>query len=166
VNIFRLSDDPVEAARWHVDRHVLAGINELVAMMSTAHRVMDGHDMKLFDERERTLYKATHVNHPASVWVREAIENYWYAQELLLALLDEYTHRYGKRHAHWGHMSFLLCSPPKNLEAFEGTAPPTCMPEEYRVPSDPVLSYRNYYRLGKTHLHSWKNRTPPTWIMF
>jgi len=32
------------------------------------------------------------------------------------------------------------------------------------VKDDPVASYRNYYRLGKTHLHKWTKRQPPEWL--
>jgi len=39
------------------------------------------------------------------------------------------------------------------------------MPEEYLVKGDPVASYRNYYRVGKKHLHKWTKRQPPKWLV-
>jgi len=41
---------------------------------------------------------------------------------------------------------------------------PSCMAPEYIICSDPVRNYRNYYKVGKTHLHSWKKRERPWWI--
>jgi hypothetical protein len=36
------------------------------------------------------------------------------------------------------------------------------MPDEYKR-ATPVQSYREYYKEGKKHLHSWKRNHPP-WI--
>jgi hypothetical protein len=41
---------------------------------------------------------------------------------------------------------------------------PSCMAPEYIIDSDPIINYRNYYKMGKTHLHKWKKRNPPEWI--
>ena len=76
--------------------------------------------------------------------------------------MHEYTFRYGKKHKCF-EMAYYLQSPPKNLEKYEWTPIPLCMPDEYKV-DDPVESYRNYYKQGKKELHSWKKRQPPEWI--
>ena len=69
--------------------------------MSTAHRMLDGHmyigrtangrrikRWKLQDERDDILYKASHVNHPSAVWVRESIENYFQMYKIYMAHLQ------------------------------------------------------------------------------
>jgi hypothetical protein len=38
------------------------------------------------------------------------------------------------------------------------------MAVEYIIDEDPIINYRNYYKNGKTKLHSWKNRQPPDWL--
>jgi hypothetical protein len=38
------------------------------------------------------------------------------------------------------------------------------MAEEYLVGKDSLLSYRNYYKQGKKHLHKWTKREMPEWI--
>jgi hypothetical protein len=38
------------------------------------------------------------------------------------------------------------------------------MDDKYIVSNDPVVNYRNYYKLGKVSIHNWKNRNPPEWI--
>jgi len=40
---------------------------------------------------------------------------------------------------------------------------PQAMPEQYKVPGDPVKAYRNYYMGEKRHFASWTHRRPPEW---
>ena len=47
MNIFYLSDNPVEAAEWMVDRHVVKMVLESAQLLSTAHRLLDGNEMQL-----------------------------------------------------------------------------------------------------------------------
>lgn len=42
MNIFFLDKDPVWAAQYHVDKHVVKMIQETAQLLSTAHRVLDG----------------------------------------------------------------------------------------------------------------------------
>lgn len=184
MNIFYVAECPVAAAQALVDRHVVKMVLESAQMLSTAHRVLDGKELvilpdlnvysdkprrkfrhwELYDQRESILYKATHVNHPCNKWIRENVENYNWLVEHFFALMDEYTFRYDKKHKCFGELSYQLSSPPKNLEYADFTLPPSCMDEQYII-SDKVLdNYRNYYIIGKSSLHSWKRRDPPTWI--
>lgn len=164
MNIFFVDRSPRLAAIALVDRHVTKMIVESAQLLSTAHRVLDGDDqLKLHDARESVLYRATHRNHPSAVWVRSSVENYLWLVEHTFGLLDEYAHRYGKKHK-TGELMYVLQSPPHALQAFDFTEPPCAMPDEFLISSDPVENYRAYYRVGKSSLHSWKNRTPPEWI--
>ena len=65
MNIFYLSTNADECARYHCAKHVVKMILETAQMLSTAHRVLDGD--KLADEKK--LYKKVHVNHPSTKWV-------------------------------------------------------------------------------------------------
>jgi hypothetical protein len=178
MNIFYLSDDPIEAAQMMVDRHVVKMILESAQLLSTAHRVMDGEEQtvlsekgrkkkvwKLHDAREPILYSATHINHPSAVWCRQSVENYNWLVDHMFALMDEYTYRYDKRHKCQGELSYMLQSPPKNLKDWDMTPIACAMDDKYVISDDPVINYRNYYKTGKTHLHSWKNREVPSWIV-
>ena len=178
MNIFALSNDVSEAARYHVDRHAVKMILEYAQLLSTAHRVLDGKQSvsltktgrsttvwTMPDERvEHSLYKATHINHPSAIWARESIENYKWLQGLLVAVSAEYTFRYGKQHkCQRDGLIELLETPPVNIPMVPATKLRLAMPDEYKV-EDPVESYRNYYRFGKPHLHRWKNREVPNWL--
>ena len=175
MNIFYISDDPVQASQWMVDRHVLKMILESSQLLSTAHRLLDGVPVVttvgrkktsyvLSDAREGILYSATHINHPSAVWARQSVANYNWLVAHFNALMDEYTYRYGKQHKCSGEIATYLQSPPKNLTKQEWTPMPSCMADEYIISDDPIVNYRNYYKLGKTKLHSWKNREAPIWI--
>jgi len=177
MNIFYIDKDPVQAAIWAVDRHCVKMILESAQLLSTAHRVLDGVEIEgksktgrkarrwvLNDAREDVLYSATHINHPSAVWCRQSVQNYEWLVEHFFALIMEYNYRYDKQHKCYGELSYMLQSPPKNLENYYWTEMPSCMAEEYIISDDPIINYRNYYKIGKSNLHSWKNRQPPEWI--
>ena len=177
MNIFYVDSDPIKAAQSLVDKHCIKMVLESAQLLSTAHRLLDGEEFigktktgrkakrwKLYDSREDVLYQATHINHPSAVWCRKSVENYNWLADHLHALLQEYTHRYGKKHKVEGDLSYMLMSPPKNLQEYDMTTMPSAMADEYKISDDPIINYRNYYQNGKASLHSWKNRQPPEWI--
>ena len=43
MNIFYLHEDPVQNAKWHIDKHIVKMPIEYAQLMSTAHRMLDGH---------------------------------------------------------------------------------------------------------------------------
>ena len=156
-------------------------ILETAQLLSTAHRVIDGIEIQLElekdgkirkkkvwildDERNDIIYNATHINHPSSVWCRQSVENYNWLVDHLYALGQEYTYRYGKKHATIQKCFYTLQSPPHGLREWDWTKPPSVMDAEYIISDDPVLNYRNYYKYSKKSLHKWKNRTTPSWIL-
>ena len=80
MNIFYIDKDPVQAAEWMVDKHVVKMILESAQLLCTAHRFLDGTEYvdatsgrrikrwMLSDARESVLYSATHINHPSAIW--------------------------------------------------------------------------------------------------
>ena len=176
MNIFYLHEDPVQNAKWHIDKHIVKMPIEYAQLMSTAHRLLDGEmylgktaigrnikRWRLHDEREDILYKASHINHPSAIWVRESIENYFEMYKLYMAVLAEFTNRYGKIHGS-SKPSIALIRPPSNIPMVKGTQLPQCMPEICKVKNNPILAYRNYYIVEKNSFASWKNREIPEWF--
>jgi hypothetical protein len=177
MNIFYIDKDPVQAAQWMVDKHVVKMILESAQLLCTAHRLLDGVEnlgksatgrnvkrWTLADAREPVLYSATHINHPSAVWCRKSVENYNWLADHMFALLNEYTHRYNKNHKVEGDLSYMLQSPPHNLKEYDMTLMPSAMADEYKISNDPLTNYRNYYKIGKAKMHKWTNRQPPEWI--
>ena len=179
MNIFYLDHDVRKCAEMHNDKHTVKMILEYAQLLSTAHRVLDGEqtpwfttaagrkkrEWMLYDDRQNILYAATHLNHPSAVWVRQSTENYLWLSNLLVALCEEYTHRYGKTHKveRDGLCFVLLKNVPANIGNKGWSEPTPAMPDEVKIPGDSIASYRNYYINNKSHLANWKKRSIPQW---
>lgn len=179
MNIFYLHNDTKTCAEMHNDKHCVKMILEYAQLLSTAHRVLDGvlttdrggksgrqrTTYILADDRDTMLYRATHINHPSAVWVRQSPENYIWLSNMLLALCEEYTHRYAKVHKveRDGLCYVLFKNIPNNIGNKGWSEPTPAMPDDVKVPGDSIASYRNYYIKNKTHLANWKNRKVPDW---
>ena len=72
MNIFVTSKCPIESADNLCNKRTIKMILESAQMLSTAIRLTL--DSSLYDDK--ILYKATHQNHPCSLWVRESYENF------------------------------------------------------------------------------------------
>jgi hypothetical protein len=136
-------------------------ILEYAQLLSTAHRVVDSEEV-IKDKRNDSLYKATHVNHPSSLWVRQSAENYHWLYSLWVNLMDEYTHRYNKTHKS-SRLKDLLLHPPSKIKVSNYSTPFLAMPKVYHNKCA-VTAYRDYYVSEKSHLFSWKNRDKPLWL--
>lgn len=177
MNIFYLSNDPADCARQHVDKHVVKMILEYGQLMSTAHRVIDGvyYEGKtdkgrriarwlLPDEREHTMWKASHIKHPSGIWVRSSKQHYQWLYSLWLELLKEYTYRYNKEHK-TSEKKLIFKSTPVNIPDNGWMSDPTpAMPDIYKTTTS-IDSYRNYYLGDKKRFARWKNRTAPAWFI-
>ena len=182
MNIFILSDDPVEAARQQCDKHIVKMPVESAQMLSTVHRMIDGSETRkpsksgktmikyweLDDSRENVLYKAVHYNHPCTVWSRESVANYLWHFEHFRALLNEFSRRFGKTHKSEMLLD-ALSMPPVNLRGDKMTAyklamnsAPWCID-----PSDPIGSYRKFYITKRSRFEmKWEKGTPaPDWFL-
>lgn len=175
MNIFYLDHDVQKCAQMHNDKHVVKMILEYAQLLSTAHRLLDGKETigktktgrkvkrwVLDGPLESILYQATHINHPSAVWARQSVHNYIWLSDMMLALLKEYTHRYGKKHK-CGSLARYLAYPPVNISDKPFTQPTPAMPDDVKIAGDSIASYRNYYINNKTHLAKWKNRPIPEW---
>jgi len=155
MNIFALDLDPAQAARWHVDKHVLKMPLEYAQLLSTAHVLVDG---------KQVGYKKTHDNHPSANWARLSRSTYEWLYELFGHTSAEYKYRYGRDHKSWTDLRSALARPPNNLPD-RGFVPPfLAMPLEYAKYRDCVGSYRRYYNGAKRDLHVWSRRERPPWI--
>lgn len=178
LNIFYLHNDPKVCAQMHVDKHCVKMILETAQLLSTAHRVLDGTETIglsqsgrkakrwiLPDNRNSTLYSATHINHPSAIWCRQSIPNYTWLHNLLTELCAEYTYRYAKVHkCEQIGLVEALAATPINLKNTWFTEPTPAMPDQYKIPGDAITSYHNYYNGEKQRMFVWKNRQQPEWI--
>ena len=151
MNIFYVSRNPSEAARSLGDQHVLKMILESAQLLDTARH-------------ESVVRRPASVfNHPCARWVRQSRAHYVWLYNHFIALLDEYTHRFGKAHAYEKYAAYLANATDVPNARWED--PPLVMPLLYHFKGvDKVEAYRNYYALGKGHLHRFTNREAPKWI--
>jgi hypothetical protein len=159
MNIFLLDMDVKKCAKYHVDKHVVKMILETAQLLCGVHHVTV-HDT--VHDTVHVPYKLSHKNHPCSIWARDSMSNYLYLCEIGLALCEEYTYRYGKRHKSQDVIEWCIINKP-NISDKGFTEPAKAMPEEYKV-EDVVESYRNYYRGAKRDFATWKMRNVPEWF--
>lgn len=157
MNIFYLDSDPYRAASFLCDKHIGKMLMESAQLLSTAHRILDGH--KYADKH--TLYKPTHKNHPCAVWVRESKANYMWLWNHMRGCSMEFAKRYRKGHA-TAKLLQALSNPPKNIPNVGPTEPALAMPEIYRS-KFPVMAYRHYYQEEKYDIAYWKHGPKPFW---
>ena len=187
MNIFVLDKDPKTAARLHNDKHVVKMILESAQILSTAHRVLDGRYVtypkktkigkyrrtkawSLNGPKHQILYKATHSNHPCSLWCRKSSENYKWLLALTEALCDEYYHRYGshknppmQHSVRRSGMLDILQTLPDNIPEGPLTPFALAMPDQYKS-ADSVQSYRDYYVGEKAGIMKYTRRDVPGWV--
>ena len=180
MNIFYLDENPVICAQQHVDKHVVKMIIEYAQLMSTAHRVLDGHEwegrttagrrikryMHPDSVMNNELYKACHINHPSAIWVRQSAQNYNWLYELWHNLCEEYTYRYGRDHLTRRKLEYTLLLPPTNIDHELKFTQPTPAMAQYPhciVEGDSLTSYRRFYWEDKRSFASWTRRDKPEW---
>ena len=154
MNIFILDYDVEKCAQYHADKHVIKMILESAQMLSTAVRFCG------IDEG----YKATHQNHPCSIWVRKSLYNYLWLRDLIYYLNEEYKYRFfhSKNHKSFD-VAWALPIPPLPSKVKTQTVFAQAMPDQYQKPCA-VDAYRAYYQGEKQHLFSWTRRGKPDWL--
>ncbi len=151
MNIYVLSRDPREAARYHVDRHVVKMTVESAQILCTV----------LHETGVEAPYRPTHRHHPAVRWAGASLSNWRWLRELALALNDEYRYRFQRDREH--RSAEVIRSLPEPHIPDRGLTPfAQAMPEEYRR-DDAVEAYRAFYRGAKAHLARWTRRPAPGW---
>lgn len=166
MNIFALDNDPTLAAQWQCDKHVVKMIVETAQLLSTAHRILDGDLAVITNYRngkpsrrkkvwvledgdaDKAFYAVTHPNHPCNIWCRENASNYSWLYHHFVALVEEYQLRYNRKHATATRLKDFVCAIPQNIPSGKITPFAIAMKSvpECIVESDPVASYRNYYK--------------------
>ena len=153
MNIFVTNTNPSMCAADHCSIHRNKMIVEYAQLLSTAQREKGNKD--------DTLYKSTHKNHPSTKWVRESSANFECLVRHTLSMLEEYTERFTKIHKCAGVLEKVIdLYDPTTFPSNEPTDLPLCMPEEYHS-DDIVDSYRRFYtakprmRYPKSKIPAW-----------
>ena len=193
MNIFALSKDPVESAIQMIDKHVVKMPTETCQMLHTNILYMQYiqdwdeepqlKDLKRFHKHSKSkLMKPAMLNHPSTIWARQSKANFLWLCQHGLALCEEYTLRYGKRHGSHDRIidGIYLYNWRVHKEwvfSHRGLTPVTiAMFDKYRLDENEyynrnpnakdwdfvIDSYKHYYLTGKWEFASWKT-SPPNW---
>lgn len=181
MNIFVLDKNPVLAAKYHCDKHCVKMILEAGQMLCVAHWIgaLKSVNKELGDfkrVREAKWYAEenadpslippwtlTHTRHPCTIWTSENTGNYMWHVQLMRSLLDEYTLRYKKTHKSEAVYNWLSAKTPHMMPKSLMTEHPQCMPDDCKVPNNPVAAYRNYYHKYKAYMAKWNKGETPSW---
>ena len=150
MNLFVLDQDPVAAASYHCDKHVVKMVLETAQILCT---VLNQHNIQ-------SPYRATHHNHPCTRWAGMSKDNFLWTKRLGEALGWEYARRYNKLHK----SAFVIDSLeiPDTLSDKGLTQFALAMPDKYKD-EDPVKAYRRYYQGEKSAIAQWKDGQLPHW---
>lgn len=183
MNIFALSKDPVESAQQMLDMHVVKMPTESCQMLHTNILYMQyiqehGREPKLRElkafhkEMNSNLMKPAMLNHPSTIWARQSIANFHWLYQHSIALCEEFTFRYDKRHGTHDRIieGMRVKYDVDYTFPVTGLTPVSiAMADEYRLPPKKhswefvIDSYRHYYLEGKWKFASWKNNRMPQW---
>ena len=148
MNIFYLHKDPEKAAEYQYNKHVVKMILESAQILCTVHHKYMGDDADV-------PYKATHRNHPSTLWAGETANNYAWLYDHFVALSNEYKKRYGKEHLSYTKCKNKVNFLPGGMLEVGMTDMPQCMPDEYKDECS-VQAYWNYYIHGKKDIANLK----------
>ena len=144
------------------DQHIVKMPLDEAQMLCTA---LWHHDPE-YAEQEG-LYKPVHQKHPCTLWAMQTRANYIFAYKLYSAMLQEYTHRYGKFHGACKHQISLFQGRLRIPEGWQ-TPHPQCFSGLDHLKTDeqyPIKAYREFYKADKLKFARYtKGRSMPEWM--
>ena len=176
MNIFVLDADPRTCAQMHCDKHVCKMSIEYAMLLCNARHAHDWKDKSV--DYGVGVYHPLYMNHPCSKWAAGQLSNYLWLLELTYATWEEYRFRYGMYPTCEANLRRVLHAGPEGFNGISthvtvATAPPQCMPEQYRVPltvphfrtwENAVTAYQLYYLHEKYRFAKWTTRSEPAWF--
>jgi len=165
MNVMRLSNDPVKAARFHPDATGDSTVNMTGRMCYEATHIACNALHKNEWVRD-FMYKKSHYNHPICSWAAEGYLNFLYVRTLGLALNQEYKDRTNKNEDYGSYDVLARLTPdPEKFPQVQATEQPQCFanyPDCIR--DNPVEGYREYFRQVKGPKSEWNNVPRPDWL--
>jgi hypothetical protein len=164
VNIFAVNDDPRLAACDLPDKLIVKMPTESLQLLTPwAFNVHGVHIQK----PDGTNYGTKgFAHHPCAKWLYENPANVAWLISHGLAMCSEYSRRYGNK-THGAQLGLLKVRK-LFIHEYPGVYPVDhtefvqAMPDEFKVPGDPVTAYRNYIN-GYKGYAEWRYSEKPEW---
>ena len=171
MNIFALSHDYTEAAKWHNNKHCVKMVTEIMQCLSCAVIRHDTPTELLPLSKSGKPVRGGYHHHPSSIWAGNTKGNFEWLCKHGLALAKEYTERYGKTHFCEGVIAKLYSLidyiPDGELQDFAIAISDDseCRNVDNFDSLSSIAKYRLYYKLDKPHLADWKQNKPAWYDM-
>lgn len=170
MNIFVTSTCPRECARNLDDKRVGKLLMEANQMLSLAVK----HSIDNWQQHVgpgKLVAGMAYNNHPCSIWVRESLANFEWLLKHAHALSEEFTHRFGKKHASYWRSRYITehfycANPLVELTPFANCASNQSLGVSFRHMKDVPTAYREYLKFrwaNDTMSVNFTNREVPSW---
>lgn len=172
MNIFYLDENPITCSCYHNDKHCLKMLVEYTQLICTAVRLVCPPESVHY-----SAYKATHINHPCSIWVRQSMFHLEYLMNLVYYLNREYRTRFRHQQDHASYtIAWRLTDLRHDFPNIPLEDPPQCMPVEYKEAladnslfgledhTAAVVAYRNYYKGEKAGFSTYRHGRIPSFM--
>ena len=166
MNIFIVDQNPAEAARSLIDRHVIKMPSETCMMLANCY------SKPLLEKapltKTGTVRGHGYPHHGCTKWAKSSYENFRWLLDHGLELCNEYTFRFGKTHFCETFIKWCYQYYPDEVLKVLPTKPYLAMPAQYKL-DDVVSSYRAYYNGEKKFdksgkwMYNWSVRQKPDW---
>ena len=171
MNRFLIDHHPDAIAKSLCDQHIVKMPLEEAQMLCTAiwHYIPEV-------ANSWGLYKPVHQKHPCTLWAMETRANFEFSFSLYVAMLKEYTHRYGKVHGAANPSKHNPFVTPDNIIRCKDYIPegqltphPQCFSGHDHLKTDenwPIVAYRAFYVVDKSRFARYnKGRNKPQWMI-
>lgn len=163
MNIFAVNNDPCLAAKDLPDKLIIKMPTESLQLLTPW--AFNTHGVYI-QKPDRTNYGTRgFAHHPCAKWLYESPANVHWLLEHAFGMADEYWQRYNKYHGtlHGLNQIRTLVYTNHNRDYSRNhTEFVQAMPEEFKVPGDPVTAYRNYIN-GYKGYAEWRYSGKPDW---
>jgi len=163
MNIFAVHANPGVAARSLPDKLVVKMPTESLQLLTPWAYNKHGAYIQKPDGTNYGIKGFAH--HPCAKWLYESPANVHWLLEHAFGMADEYRQRYNKYHGTLHGLNQILTLVYKNHNkdnSGDHTEFVQAMPEEFKVPGDPVTAYRNYIN-GYKGYAEWRYSKKPDW---
>ena len=163
MNIFAVNEDPRLAARDLPDKLIVKMPTESIQLLTPWAFNTHGVYVQKPDGTNYGIKGFAH--HPCAKWLYESPSNVAWLLNHAWEMTREYTRRYGKQHGVWmalDQLADLIYWHDPDLGWKEHTPFVQAMPDEFKVPGDPVTAYRNYIN-GYKGYAVWNYSEKPNW---
>lgn len=171
MNIFAVDYDPIKAARDLPDKLIVKMPTESLQLLTpwafNVHgvRIEKPGQAELFDTDKQYYGTKGFAHHPCAKWLYEDPSNVHWLLEHAFGMADEYWQRYNKDHGTLfglNQIRSLVYKHHNQSNSIDHTTFVQAMPDEFKVPGDPVTAYRNYIN-GYKGYAEWRYSKKPDW---